>query len=255
MKDNGLASLASIDPTTAPFHAWLDGFGHMNTLWNLGTIKPVIVVVGIAIAFGGVARAQGQTQNLSTQERSAGAEDRAVPSDTSTTNTATVSGIRLPFSDVPEIFGTAEVGQRFRTTSTDSGTRRFFGNVSGNTFAPVNPNAPWKVGGGFTYSTDSGTVARINVVGYRNYRMPLFMSQAIGAEHDLTLPLVSFTDLSQREVQWEIVAGVEKTFIRTAGGATIGAVADVFVPLNNKLPADTQAPPSITVRGGVKLGF
>jgi hypothetical protein len=156
--------------------------------------------------------------------------------------------------------GKAEVGKRFWIPSTDFGTRRFLGNVSGNIgSAPVNPNAPWKVGWGFSYSPDNGTVARISVVGYRNYRMPLFMSQAIGSDQDMTLPLVSFTDLSQREVHWEIAAGVEKTFIRTAGGATIGAVADLFVPLNNVSPArvapDTHVLPSITVRGGVKVGF
>jgi hypothetical protein len=239
----------------------------MNALWNAAklrlkpletTLERVAVLVAV-IALGGVASGQGQTQDPSPQERSAAAEDRAVPPDTSTTGTATVRVIRLPFSHVPEMSGKAEAGQRFWTPSTYFGTRRFLGDVSGNIGSPpVNPNAPWKVGGGFTYSTDNGTIARINVVGYRNYRMPPFMSQAIGSDQDLTRPLVSFTDLSQREVQWQISAAVEKTFIRTAGGATIGAVADLFVPLNSVSPARVSpdtVPPSITIRGGVKLGF
>lgn len=76
---------------------------------------------------------------------------------------------------------------------------------------------------------------------------------------DLTLPLVSFTDLSQQEVQWVLSAGVEKAFIRFPGIATIGGVADVFVPLNKVSPSivvpETQTPLSITPRGGIKIGF
>lgn len=243
------------------------GLGRIDAFWNLETLfKSVAVLVGV-IALAGVAGAQGQTQDPSPQERSAAAEDRAVPPDTSTTSTATVSGIRLPFSYVPEISGKTAVGKRFWTPSTDFGTRRFLGNVSGHIgFPPVNPNAPWKASGGLSYSLDNGTVARISVVGYRNYKMPLFMSQPIGSDQDLTLPLVSFTDLSQREVHWEISAGVEKTFIRTAGGVTIGAVADLFLPLNNvSSPLTNVSPPrvapdtpilrSMTIRGGVKVGF
>jgi hypothetical protein len=123
----------------------------------------------------------------------------------------------------------------------------------------VNPNAPWKVGGGFTHAFDNGTVASVGFVGYRSYRVPLFMNQAIGSGQDLTLPLVSFTDLSQAEMQWMLTARIEKTFIRIPGGTTIGGVADVFVPLNRASPSfivpDTHVPQSITYRGGLKLGF
>jgi hypothetical protein len=52
---------------------------------------------------------------------------------------------------------------------------------------------------------------------------------------------------------------VEKAFRRFPGIATIGGVADVFVPLNNVSPSivvsETQAPLSITPRGGIKIGF
>jgi hypothetical protein len=227
----------------------------------LERVHGVVLVLAAAIALGGAASAQAQTQDPSPQERPASAGNSPVPPDAPTTNPSAFGGIRLPLSHVPETSGTAEVGKRFGLTSTDFGTPGFSGLFSGKTgFGTVNPNAPWKVGGGFTYSADNGTIARIGVTGHRNYRTPLFMNQTIGGGQDLTLPLVSFTDLSQRSVQWELVAGVEKTLIRTAGGATIGVVADVFVPLNNVSPfqlgaPETQVPPSMTIRGGVKLGF
>jgi hypothetical protein len=96
------------------------------------------------------------------------------------------------------------------------------------------------------------------------------MNQTIGGGEDLTLPLVSFTDLSQHQVQWVLTAGIEKTFVTFPGFATIGGVADSVIPLNTVTPPtmtpekqdeksdkdpDTQkrAPPMI--RGGIKVGF
>jgi hypothetical protein len=135
-----------------------------------------------------------------------------------------------------------------------------YGDFSGNPrFGPLNPNAPRKAGGTVTYSTSNGTVARVEFFGYANSRVPIFMNETIGAGQDLTLPLASFTDLSEQEVQWVLSAGVEKTFIRFPGIATVGGVADVFVPLNKVSPSivvpETQVPLSITARGGIKIGF
>jgi hypothetical protein len=125
----------------------------------------------------------------------------------------------------------------------------------------MNPNAPWKVGGTVTYSSANGTVARIGFLGYANSRVPIFMNETIGGGQDLTLPLASFTDLSQQKVQWVLSVGVEKTFVRFPGMATVGGVADAFVPLNKVSPSivvpETQAPLSfpIPTRGGIKIGF
>jgi hypothetical protein len=114
-------------------------------------------------------------------------------------------------------------------------------------------------GGGFTYSTANGTVLRVGFYGYANSRVPLFMNQTIGGGEDLTLPLVSFTDLSQQQMQWVLTAGIEKTFVTIPGIATIGGVADVVIPLNTVTPTittpNTQTPASPMVRGGVKIGF
>jgi hypothetical protein len=165
----------------------------------------------------------------------------------------------LGSSGAPPTAGTADIGKRSWSTPLEFGARRFSGDSSNETFfAPVNPNAPWQVGGGFAYSSDNGFAARIGAVGHRNYRLPLSMSRAIASGHDLTLPLASFTDLLQPEVQWELLIGVQKTLIRTSGGRTIGAVADVFVPLNSTSPtlaSPGQVLPSRTVRLGVTFGF
>jgi hypothetical protein len=228
------------------------------TLFKLVKVTSMAVLLPWAIAINGAVSAQEQPRDPPPQNRQKATEDSALPSDAP--GNVVGDGIRLPLSYLPETSRKAEVGKRFGIKSLDFGTRGLSGDIAGDTgFGPVNPNAPWKVGGGITYSPGSGTIARLGVVGSRNYRVPLFMSQTIGSDRDLTLPLVSFTDLSQREVQWEISAGVEKTLIRIHGGVTIGAVADLFVPLNRISPPrvapQTHVPASITVRGGVKLGF
>jgi hypothetical protein len=88
--------------------------------------------------------------------------------------------------------------------------------------------------------------------------MPLFLSQTIGGD-DLTLPLASFSDVSQREIRWELTASVRKTLKQTSGGRTISAVADVWVPLNtvSPVPGATDPPvlPSRADRVGVLFGF
>lgn len=56
-----------------------------------------------------------------------------------------------------------------------------------------------------------------------------------------------------------LTASIEKTLIRLPGGTTIGGVADVFVPLNKAssslIAPNAQVPPSLTYRGGIKIGF
>jgi hypothetical protein len=220
------------------------------------------LVLGLAAtaALSSTAIAQTQSQKPSQQEPSPPADGALQPDAPSTTEPSLVSGIRLPLIHFPETSGAAEVGKRFGTISPDSGVWALYGDFSGNQrFGRVNPNAPWKVGGRLTYSSANGTVARIGFFGYANSRVPIFMNETIGGGQDLTLPLVSFTDLSQQEMQWVLSAGVEKSFLRFPGIATIGGVADVFVPLNKVSPSivvpETQAPLSTTPGGGITIGF
>jgi hypothetical protein len=218
------------------------------------------LVLAAAVALGGIASAHAQSQYPSPPERAAPAEDGALPPETPITNPSGSGGIRLPLVYVPETFGTAGVGKRFGDISPGTGAWQISGDFSGDTrFGRVNPNAPWRASVGLTYSSNNGTVARIGLLGYANYRVPPVITQLIGSNQDLTLPLVSFADLSQQQVQWVLTGTVEKTLMRMPGGETVGALGDIFVPLNEVSPSiavpETQVPPPITVRGGVKLGF
>jgi hypothetical protein len=212
-----------------------------------------LLVLVFAIAFSAPAGTQAQSQNPSSSERPTVPPDSPARIDPSAG-----SGIRPGLSHVPEAFDLVDVRKGFGVISPDFGAGRISSSGSA-IFGPVHPNAPWKVGGGFTHAFDNGTVASVGFVGYRNSRVPIFMNQTIGNSQDLTLPLVSFTDLSQTEMQWMLTATVEKTFIRIPGGVTIGGTADVFVPLNRVSPSitvpHTQDPGSIAVRGGLRLGF
>jgi hypothetical protein len=204
-----------------------------------------IVVLATCLALSGIAHAQTQPQQ----------EPPTIEP------TATGGGVfRLPLIHIPDSSGTTDVGTRFRTIPPVFGPGQLSGDVpAGSRFGVVNPNAPWKAGGGFTYSTANGTVLRAGFYGYANSRVPLFMNQTIGGGEDLTLPLISFTDLSQQQMQWVLTAGIEKTFVTIPGIATIGGVADVVIPLNKVTPSitapDTQVPASPMLRGGVKIGF
>jgi hypothetical protein len=240
------------------------GFGMFHALTHARRPQPgfaiLDLVLGAAIVLCGIASAHAQSQDPSTPDRPAPAEDRVVHPDAPITNPSGNGGIRLPLVYVPETFGKAEVRKRFGNISQGLGAGQISGDFSGDTrFGRVNPNAPWKASGGFTYSSNNGTVTRIGFLGYANYRIPPVITQTIGSGQDLTLPLGSFADLSQQQVQWMLTAGVEKTVIRMPGGETIGAVGDVFVPLNKVSPSivvpETQVPAPTTVRGGVKLGF
>ena len=144
-------------------------------------------------------------------------------------------------------------------TPVDFGALRFYGEPARDAMAPpTNPNAPWKVSFGFSYSSGDGSVASIGLVGHRNYGLPLYLSQTIGGDN-LTLPLASFTDLSQRDIQWELTVRVGKTLKRTPDGRTISAVADEWIPLNtvSPVPGSTDQPvrPSPAGRAGVAFGF
>lgn len=157
------------------------------------------LVLGFAIAFGGIVRAQTQSEDRNPSPPAQPAAGDSSPQPDAPTVEPTVGGgIQLPLIHVPEIFGTSDFRKRFGSISPNVGTWGIAGDSSVNSrFGLVNPNAPWKASGGLTYSSHNGTVAKLGLLGYANYRMPPVSTQMIGSGQDLTLPLVSFTDLSQ----------------------------------------------------------
>ncbi len=185
------------------------------------------LVFAAAIALGIEARPRAQSKDSSPAERPAPTADSAPAPDAPQTDPSASGGIRRSLTHIPEVFGPSDLRERFGNFSPDVGTWGISGDFSGNSrFGRVNPNAPWKTSGGLTYSSKNGTVAKIGFIGYANYRIPPVMTQMIGSGQDLTLPLASFADLSQQEVQWVLTAGGEKTLMRIPGLATIGAVGD-----------------------------
>jgi hypothetical protein len=96
-------------------------------MWTAMTC--VAVVVAGAIGLQDVAGAQGQTPSSWPQEQGAAGEDRTSPPETPPPNTAARGGLRLPFSDLPDVLGHAGVGTRFRITTRDVGTRQFPGDI------------------------------------------------------------------------------------------------------------------------------
>jgi len=225
-------------------------------MWS-GSAIPALMVCMVLI-LGGNANAQEQAQDPTPPDTPAtSAVDTIRPPDSSSRAGNT---IRLGLSHAIEASQAKDVGMGFGIVSPDFCAGCIYRDVSGSTtFEPLNSNAPWSISGGFIHAFDNGTIARFGVVGYRNYRIPPFLNQAVGTGQDLTLPLSSFVDFSQQETQWMFTAGVEKTFITIPGGTTIGGVTDMFMPLNKVPPSvilpDTLAPASLTVRGGLKLGF
>lgn len=123
---------------------------------------------------------------------------------------------------------------------------------------PRNPNAPWAVRSSVTYA-GAGAQVTFGVVGHRNYQLPLFMSQALGGDHDLTAPESSLTDMSRSQTRWQVSARVQKTVKRMSGGQTIGLFADVFIPINSEVAGagapDAPVLRSRAIRFGVVLGF
>jgi hypothetical protein len=225
-------------------------------MWRRSVIRQV--VLWLVVILGCIANAQEQSQNPAPPDTSATpAGDGTRPPDSPGT---AGNSIRLGLSHAIEASQARDVGKGFGIIPPDFGAGHVYWDFSGSTTSgPVNPNAPWKVSARFTHAFDNGTIANVGVIGYRNYRIPPFLSQAIGSGQDLTLPLASFVDFSQQKTQWMFTAGIEKTFITIPGGTTIGGVGDVFLPLNKVAPSlivpDTKAPASLPVRGGLKLGF
>jgi hypothetical protein len=223
-------------------------------------VPKAVALCGIVVILAGVAHAQAEPGSQSPAQPPVSSTDAApLPADApdATTPPAADRLRRFGPGRYPQMLFAPEI-KPFWSTQFDVGARQFSGEPAHDAMPqPTNPNAPWKVSGGFSYSSRNGSVTSIGLLGHRNYRMPLFLSQTIGGD-DRTLPLASFTDLSQREIQWALTARVGKTLKRTSSGRTISAVADLLVPLNEVSPSPGPADlviPSRAVRFGLVFGF
>jgi hypothetical protein len=123
---------------------------------------------------------------------------------------------------------------------------------------PTNPNAPWMIKGQVSYTGAGGTLITVGAIGSRNNRLPLFMSQPLGVNQDLTPQVSSSADLSRNTIQWQLTASVKKTLKRMSGGQTIGLVGDVFIPIGSEDSHRNPEGPvlqSKAIRAGLMFGF
>ena len=97
------------------------------------------------------------------------------------------------------------------------------------------------------------------IVGYRNYKLPLFMSQTINANPNFTTAASSLVDMSDNQTRWQLSVRAQKTIKRMSRGPTLGLVGDVFIPITSAFAApgapDVPVLPSKALRVGVVLAF
>ena len=121
----------------------------------------------------------------------------------------------------------------------------------------VNGNAPWlwsaRWSGG---SADSR--ASFGLVGQRNTRLPLFMTQPIGGTPQAEA-ISSLTPMGDTRTQWQLNLGAEQTLWRGTTGPTLDLLGDAFLPLPGFARAprtsDAPSPPRQAVRGGFRVRF
>lgn len=92
-------------------------------------------------------------------------------------------------------------------------------------------NAPWLMRGKWQRETALGTVSA-GFVGLRNYASPLYTAMPIGGDIDPRMLAATRSSVFAPTSQWSLTASVEKTFFKSKGGATIGVIADMMMPVS-----------------------
>jgi hypothetical protein len=129
--------------------------------------------------------------------------------------------------------------------------------TTGLRLPPASANAPWVLEGRWRRQTALGIVST-GFVGARNYGLPLTTVIPLGGGLDpaalANAGASGFLPISQ----WTLTAGIEKTLVKRANGASVGVTGDVLIPLESdtkRLDEDPRikALESATVRFGVAV--
>jgi hypothetical protein len=116
----------------------------------------------------------------------------------------------------------------------------------------------WEFRGGSAYEVGKGVIASAQVIGRRGYRLPLYVSDMIGAnQSSLDVGNTSLVDMSQLNVDWIAKVRIEKTFVRRTWDMRL--VSEALVPLGRTdqtvLNPSTGVLSSRAIRFGIVLGF
>jgi len=104
--------------------------------------------------------------------------------------------------------------------------------------ASTNAFGPWALQGKVRRQTRVGTLSA-GFVGVRNYALPLSTVVPVAGELGPAAFATAGVGTFLPGSQWSLTAGIEKTLIRRANGASLGIAVDLLVPVKDE-----------TVRGG-----
>jgi hypothetical protein len=118
----------------------------------------------------------------------------------------------------------------------------------------TNPNAPRVLQGKWRQQTAVGVMS-LGVVGVRNYALPLYVAMPLGGDVDAGLQRSSSASAFAPSAQWSLTAAIEKTLASSWHGASIGAAADVIVPVETKSTPNGDARVAATKSRAARFGF
>ena len=117
----------------------------------------------------------------------------------------------------------------------------------------ANANAPWVLQGRWRRHTWLGDLST-GFVGVRNSVLPLStVIRPDGALDHVALDTAGTSGFSPGS-QWAVTAGVEKTLVKRANGASLGVTGDVFVPVGGRTIDDDDPRTKKLGSPGLRLG-
>lgn len=118
----------------------------------------------------------------------------------------------------------------------------------------VNANAPWVLQGRWRRRTWLGDVST-GFVGVRDSVLPLSAVVRPDGQLDRVALGTGGTSAFSPGSQWAVTAGIEKTLVKRASGASVGVTGDVFVPVRSRTVDDADPRTRNLASSAVRLGI
>jgi hypothetical protein len=112
----------------------------------------------------------------------------------------------------------------------------------------------WEFRASRSFEFGKGLVASAHLVGRRGYRLPLYLSEPVGADRS-TFDLANFltADMSQFEIDWVAKMRVEKVLVQRKWSMRL--VGEALVPLNHSERTGAPQPTSLLNSRAIKVGL